>query len=74
VIGASGAISILFGYLFYYHYARWKEDAIFFGLFNLFAYAAECGISWESHVIGFILGYIIALLFLKKKYGRTTLK
>ena len=79
-IGASGIVYGLFSFLFFSGIFRKDKRAITLSLLTIFIYGGlsygifpiKQGISWESHLFGFLIGIFVAFFFRKtdlyKKY------
>jgi len=73
-IGASGIVYGLFSFLFFSGIFRKDKRAITLSVLTIFIYGGmvygifptKVGISWESHLFGFLTGIFVSYLFRKK--------
>lgn len=73
-IGASGIIYLLFSFIFFSGIIRKHFRLVALSLIIIFLYGSmvwyvlpiKDGMSWEGHLSGFIIGFILAILFRKK--------
>ena len=67
MVGASGAISVLLGFLAYYDRASGKGLLIALVLMSFAPLLMGVQIAWYAHLFGFGVGFSLA--FLRKRYG-----
>ena len=67
MVGASGAISVLLGFLAYYDRASGKGLLIALVLMSFAPLLMGVQIAWHAHLFGFGVGFSLA--FLRKRYG-----
>jgi membrane associated rhomboid family serine protease len=60
LVGASGAISVLFGWIAYVDSFNRKGIIVAILLISFVPLLAGINIAWYAHIIGFIIGWIIA--------------
>ena len=73
-IGASGIVYLLFSFIFFSGILKKQYQLVAVSLIVIFLYGSMVwyvfpikeGISWEGHLSGFIVGFILAILFKKK--------
>lgn len=67
IVGASGAISVLLGFLSFYDRASAKGLFIALMLMSFAPLLLGANVAWYAHLFGFIVGFGAG--FLRKKYG-----
>ena len=76
VIGASGVLYSMITFLFFSGLIRGNRELLGYSLlivflygsmfWGMFPFSVKENVSWESHLMGFIVGFILAFLFRKK--------